>query len=124
MHENRVNILHQNSKLFWTQNPQKSKEKHFRSNFLRVISKVSSNNVLSTQFRHRVLSSIFYRKLKKNLLKIVRKFRQNRISQVIYLCLTFNILCLSANLSYSSNCSSQNLSKAGISTVAVSQIIA
>lgn len=78
MHENRVNILPLNFKLFCVQNTQKSKEKHFRSNFLRVISKVSSNNVLSTQFRHCVLSSILYSKLKEIPSKIVRKFRQNR----------------------------------------------
>ena len=78
MHENRVNILPKNSKLFCIQKTQKSKEKHFRSNFLRVISKVSSNNVLNTQFRHCVISSIFYRKSKKIHSKIVRKFRQSR----------------------------------------------
>ena len=55
MHENRVNILPQNSKLFYAQNPQKNKEKHFRSNFLRVISKVSSNYGPSVEIRTRGL---------------------------------------------------------------------
>ena len=51
MHENRVNILPKNSKLFCIQKTQKSKEKHFRSNFLRVISKVSSNNGAANRTR-------------------------------------------------------------------------